>query len=412
MDHHILVLALSEFYLRNGVVPENRYFFNGEMDGISHEFSCECIGQLEVIPKFIETCKKTEITKIIILESSLVKMELGEDVIEKLKKANEIPEDIKSITHSGFFKLRMEKLLRHKVNFKPVDIDERDPGSGFDKLLNVIKSEYNECKNEKGDWKLWLDIHGSFREISMTMFAFMQAISISTPLDLPGADVDDVLRAIPVDGVYSTLYNNTAEKHEIIDRTSFYREFIESPMLEYMNYGQYLLNALEPCEEPPFVFISYKRGVEDKKRFAFLRKLRKSNIRYWYDQGIKYGEEWEKELVTRNEASSAFIALVSEKYFESYQCCKELRIALDNKKPIFLISVNGFMPSKKDYVLESDGRKPVTVYADEIAALIDRNNEVLTEKKGTIDENYTIQDIVVDYIRDWLRGNNASECIE
>ncbi len=416
MDHHILVLAVSGFYLVRDKVPENKFFFKEKMDGQDHNFECVSIGQMETIPQFIEGCKKTTITKMILMETEFVKEPLGEKVLSELDAAGLFPEDengqkLSAPSHVDFFKYRMKKLLKSKPIYKEIDVDELNPEKGFEGLLNAIREEYRACTTEKGDWKLWLDIHGAFREISMTMLSLMQMLSVTMPDELPNADVEEVLRAIPIDGVYSTLFKPGPQSNPILDRTSFYRIFTESPLVQYMNYGQHLLEALKPASKPPFVFISYKRGVEDKKRFAFLGKLKRQGIAYWYDHGIAYGDDWAKDLVKRNSESSAMIVLACEQYFSerSYQCGKELQTALEQNKPVLLVSMDGFMPAIRDYIwkdTETDSAAVVT--RAQIEKIKRQNNIILTEKNGSIDENYTIQDDVAMNLKKWLRLNGCA----
>jgi hypothetical protein len=413
MDHHILVLAISDFY----DVKENRYFFNERMDGREHDFSCSAVGQMEVIPQFIEGCKETTITKMILMETALVKKTLKDEPLLRLRAADLFPKDengidIKAPSAVDFFKYRMGMLLkRSNPVYESIDVDECSPETGCEELLNAIRREYRECAAEKGDWKLWLDIHGAFREISMTMLSLMQMLTASLPEELPDADLDDVLRAIPIDGVYSTLFQRGRNEHRILDRTSFYRIFTESPLVQYMNYGQHLLEALQPQAEPPFAFISYKRGVEDKKRFAFLGKLKKAGIRYWYDQGIEYGADWAKELERRNGQSDAMIVLACEKYFSpaSYQCGKELRDALTQNKPVIFVSIDGFMPKETDHVWrDPETGETARVTKAQIEAIKKQNQIVLTEKDGSIDENYTVQDSVVNKLKVWMKAAGCS----
>lgn len=408
MDHHILVLAISDLYQ----VRENRYYFKEKMDGKDHDFECTSVGQMEVIPQFIEGCKSTTITKMILMETDLVKKPLKSDIVTLLKKAELIPNETESLSSVAFFKHRMQVLLQSAPAYEEISVDERNPEKGFEDLLNAIRKEYRLCVAENGDWKLWLDIHGSFREISMTMLSLMQMLSASVPEEMTRSNIEEVLRAIPIDGVYSTLFEWDKKENPILDRTSFYRIFTESPLVQYMNYGQHLLEALKPAQAPPFVFISYKRGVEDKKRFAFIGKLKKEKIPYWYDQGIAYGDNWAKELIRRNNECSAMIVLVCERYFSesSFQCGKELQIALkEPKKPIIFVSMDGFMPESRDYIW-TDPETGVTakVTKTQIEEISKQNNIILTEKNGSIDENYTIQDDVVTELKKWLRINGCS----
>ena len=130
--------------------------------------------------------------------------------------------------------------------------------------------------------------------------------------------------------------------------------FIRESLEAYMNYGQYAGIALKTDIDlaaetvAPYAFISYRRMDAPKERFAFLGILKKEGYRYWYDDAIDLQEDWAKKLKKANDKSAVFIALITAHYYESYQCVKELRQALDKMKTveesvcrILLVSTDG-----------------------------------------------------------------------
>jgi len=58
-------------------------------------------------------------------------------------------------------------------------------------------------------------------------------------------------------------------------------------MSEYLGF--------QPTDRPDYFFVSYNSG--DKERVSALAKqLSYANVPLWYDYGLEYGEEWEKQI--------------------------------------------------------------------------------------------------------------------
>jgi hypothetical protein len=73
-------------------VKETRYSFNERMDGREHDVSCSAVGRMEVIPQFIEGCKETPITKMILMETAIVKKPPEEKILQQLRKEKYVSE--------------------------------------------------------------------------------------------------------------------------------------------------------------------------------------------------------------------------------------------------------------------------------------------------------------------------------
>lgn len=351
-DKHILVLAMSDLYR----FKENWYQFAPQKEHQSEKF-CG-VGQMEVIPQFIEKYIHEKITHILILETSVTNKHLKDDYVQELKKLIDTSEtqlisfeDEKKerefydeVTAVSFFKKRME-YLNINPEYKDIPFDENQPSEGLEELLNWIRILYRECEEEGGDWKLWLDAHGGFREISLALSTFMQMLSTTDMSGYP--KLLDAQKVISADAVYSVQFNNDSawdNPSEITDKTHFYNDFATSGLKAYMNYGQYLQAALSPIDskDEEYAFISYKHEEADKERLMFMSMLKKGNYRYWYDDGIHFGSDWVDELEERkcSEMNVLFIALISKGYLTSPQCLKELKDAIHMGKKTILVSLD------------------------------------------------------------------------
>ena len=383
---HVLVLAMSELH---NVFPTKYKYFSE--DGSSGP-EIQGYGQLEVIPQFIQKYLNMGITHIIILETKLTLDVLDSETVESIRHCQSadntfLPQcsddDVKKMTAVSFFQERMTALGIHP-KYIDVGINENDPSEGLEDLLKKIRSLYRMSNEIGADWKLWLDIHGGFREISMAMFSLMQILSATDITGFP--KLQDNNKIVPVDGVYTTLFNHKGDVTRIKDRTGFYSDFTVPSLNEYLNYGQYLKTMLKPYEgNHPYAFLSYKHGDAEKERLAVMSLLKENGIRYWYDDAIHVGTNWAEKLdcqLTRSE-NVLFIALISENYLGSYQCLKELRKALDLHKKIILVSLDKTPIYFADSLRAGEGEDAILIQKEEL-------NEL--SKKQHIDLNGFIVD--------------------
>ena len=72
----------------------------------------------------------------------------------------------------------------------------------------------------------------------------------------------------------------------------------------------------DEVEGKPYIFISYSRK-DDESVQEILQILRKNHIRFWYDMGLKSGEEWAEELGERIDKCEQFMVLMSPNSVES-----------------------------------------------------------------------------------------------
>lgn len=91
----------------------------------------------------------------------------------------------------------------------------------------------------------------------------------------------------------------------------------------------------------PFAFISYSHA--DKIAVEkILRLIHQQEKRFWYDDGIAYGEEWEKVINERLESSSIFILFMTNGIEQRPEIIREIRMAIrkrneDTNYKIFVV---------------------------------------------------------------------------
>lgn len=431
--YHILVLSMSLLHnplTVNGKTDKNafdnlyafREYKDDELIIPEEDRGAEYykgIGQLEPIPQYIIDISGS-ITHYVILQTAETQraLDLPWNTINKeienrgdgAKIAYDGSEKISSVE---FFKKRIEAIHLKKhialPEFIDVDINEHNLETGIQKLLKDVNDLYKEgyLKNNPNDntnenWKLWVDIHGGFRDTSLAMLSFMQILSAPDEQELKSnmanknreekrfdemiARHTDGKSTIPVSNVYTIYFNNdTTDKnyiHPIVSKKEFFNVFTKPAFDAYMNYGQYAQLALRSTIElkrnplPPFAFISYRRIDAPKERISFIGILKKLNYRYWYDDQIELQAKWQDTLKEAVSKSSVFFALITKTYFESYQCIKEFKQALDENKTIILVSLDQtpLYISEEIKKTDEEGKNEIKITMDEMRELQKRQH--------------------------------------
>lgn len=91
----------------------------------------------------------------------------------------------------------------------------------------------------------------------------------------------------------------------------------------------------------PFIFLSYSHKDKNEAE-EIIRKLNENDYRVWYDEGITAGKEWTANIAERIEQCGYFFALLSENYYKSTQCRKELLYAIQKARsvlPVYLENI-------------------------------------------------------------------------
>ncbi len=85
--------------------------------------------------------------------------------------------------------------------------------------------------------------------------------------------------------------------------------------------------------DQPFIFLSYAH-LDFSPCQAILQKLKYWGYRVWYDEGIGWGDYWEKTLRDHMNQCQMAIVLLSENYLKRDYCIKELDALAGKKKYI------------------------------------------------------------------------------
>jgi len=87
------------------------------------------------------------------------------------------------------------------------------------------------------------------------------------------------------------------------------------------------------------IFISYKSDDRQKVK-KIVDNLETLGFEVWYDQELKTGVKWWKEILLKIREADIFIFMMSEKSLKSIACTKEWNYAKDLKKPILPILIS------------------------------------------------------------------------
>ena len=101
-----------------------------------------------------------------------------------------------------------------------------------------------------------------------------------------------------------------------------------------MDYAN-LINPDEVGTEP-YIFVSYSRKDMDSVQLV-LHILRENHFRFWYDKGLKSGQEWAEELGNRIARCEQFMVLISPNAVSSRFVPKEVSLAVERNKSILVV---------------------------------------------------------------------------
>lgn len=87
-----------------------------------------------------------------------------------------------------------------------------------------------------------------------------------------------------------------------------------------------------------YIFISYAHK-DSSVVYPFIEELQKS-FNVWYDEGIRYGREWEEEILEKLNGSYIFLFCVTENSLLSENCNDEIYKAREEKKNFINIVFN------------------------------------------------------------------------
>ena len=356
MKKHVFICAVSTFPPERPdgvtVLEQTRYRFTDKsVKGPGRVFSYDGRYQLEPIPIFIRDKLGEDITDIVLLETRAAR-----DPKSDGRAAVYPAPDGQGLwpaapggpgTAARWYKEWLA-LRFPEASVRELPIDERAPAASLEKTIRTIRRLYAQTDTPE-EWRLWIDTHGAFRDISEVLATAARLFTIEK----------DPIRT---DGIYSVYHStktrgNRRTPSRIVNLTPFYFSESAKALKGFLNYGQYLTMRFRPCDgRGPYCFISYRH---DPKLLVAVRtvfgKLQEHGIEYWFDDGIRAGTDWAAALEQRNREAAVFVGLLSGSYFRSAECWKEL-----------LRAVAGAKAGEKTlcfFLLEEKLRVPVSVPA-------------------------------------------------
>jgi TPR repeat protein len=90
----------------------------------------------------------------------------------------------------------------------------------------------------------------------------------------------------------------------------------------------------------PYVFVSYSHEDSELVR-PIIQGLQDRGFRVWYDEGIEVSVEWAKYVAEQLEQCCCMLAYVTKNFDDSPNCWQELTFAMEEKKQIVAIRVDG-----------------------------------------------------------------------
>ncbi|MBP5269353.1 MAG: toll/interleukin-1 receptor domain-containing protein [Clostridia bacterium] len=145
----------------------------------------------------------------------------------------------------------------------------------------------------------------------------------------------------------------------------------------------------------PYIFVSYAHKDSDKA-FPFIAALQNYGYNVWFDDGIRFGKEWEEEIAEKLLGCSVFFFLVSERSLESSNCKDELSLARRKEKRFVNVLIEDIrdFPAWFDlrYMRYQDCRLfNFSSYDEAIEALSKKVNEMAATRSsaGADDEKQT-----------------------
>ena len=71
--------------------------------------------------------------------------------------------------------------------------------------------------------------------------------------------------------------------------------------------------------EEPYIFVSYSHK-DSERVWPIIARLQAGRFRFWYDDGINPGTEWDANIASHIKNCSFFLVFISENYLASENC--------------------------------------------------------------------------------------------
>ncbi len=92
-----------------------------------------------------------------------------------------------------------------------------------------------------------------------------------------------------------------------------------------------------------YVFISYAHRDGARVR-SLAANLAEKGYRVWYDEGIEVGADWPEKVAGRLADAALVLVFLSENFFRSQNCVREVHYAVDRRKPLVCVQLDGARP--------------------------------------------------------------------
>ena len=103
------------------------------------------------------------------------------------------------------------------------------------------------------------------------------------------------------------------------------------------------------------IFLSYSHKDKNKADIIFHELTDTNNFNVWMDRfQINIGDDWAERIHTGVKASEHLVALISNNYLESENCCNEFKLGIHFKKKLFIILIENINEKIMKSVLEID----------------------------------------------------------
>lgn len=111
-----------------------------------------------------------------------------------------------------------------------------------------------------------------------------------------------------------------------------------------------IMFEIEKCSAPakwmdtpkgPYIFISYSHS-NSLARAEVCRLFEENNVRYWYDDGLHSGDDWNMVIAKNLQQASACLLLLSKEASESEYVKNELTFAMNRRIPIHVLVIGEF----------------------------------------------------------------------
>lgn len=214
-DHDVILLALS---ILGRQLREETWTYG---QGTSLETYEGCIGQMEdVLRHFIKHSQRNIDIIVLCTDNTLTKTEQYDVYGTKLNEEPAVP--VFSTYDFLKYRIRVAPESEEKtIRFQPVRLDEEDVFSSIQKVISKIRKSIPN--NKTGKNKLFIDTHGSFREVSLLLNAIVFLLG----------KTDKESRIIPEQICGVKTSSNT-----IVDQTDTYRIFdFVTGISDFVNYG-------------------------------------------------------------------------------------------------------------------------------------------------------------------------------